>query len=99
MIVFDADQVLHVLPFLSITAGVMVLFVGKLLNERGLLRGADYVLMCEIVRVHEALDRARPANFVVEALQLLPAPPPAVDDGGDAEPRLVPIAAGWRGQA
>ena len=33
MIVFDADQVLHVLPFLSITAGVVVLFVGKLLNE------------------------------------------------------------------
>ena len=31
----------------------------KVLNERGLLRGADYVLMCEIVRVHEALDRAK----------------------------------------
>jgi hypothetical protein len=71
----------------------------KVLNERGLLRGADYVLMCEIVRVHEALDRARPANFVVEALQLLPAPPPPAEDGGTAEPRLVPVAAGWRGQA
>ena len=71
----------------------------KVLNERGLLRGADYVLMCEIVRVHEALDRARPSNGVVEALQLLPAPPPTADDGGGAEPRLVPVAAGWRGQA
>jgi hypothetical protein len=71
----------------------------KVLNERGLLRGADYVLMCEIVRVHEALDRARPANFVVEALQLLPAPPPPAGDGAGAEPRLVPIGAGRRGQA
>jgi len=71
----------------------------KVLNERGLLRGADYVLMSEIVRVHEALDRARPANFVVEALQLLPTPPPPADDGAGVEPRLVPIGAGWRGQA
>ena len=71
----------------------------KVLNERGLLRGADYVLMCEIVRVHEALDRARPANFVVEALQLRPAPPPPAEDSGGGEPRLVPINAGWRGQA
>lgn len=71
----------------------------KVLNERGLLRGADYVLMCEIVRVHEALDRARPASSVVEALQLLPAPSPPADDGGGAEPRLVPIASGRRGQA
>jgi len=71
----------------------------KVLNERGLLRGADYVLMCEIVRVHDALDRARPANSVVEALQLLPVPPSAADDAGTAEPRLVPVAAGWRGQA
>lgn len=71
----------------------------KVLEERGLLRGADYILMCEIVRVHEALDRARPASFVVEQLQLLPAPPPPVDDGGAVEPRLVPIAVGRRGQA
>ena len=35
----------------------------KVLNERGLLRGADYVLMCEIVHVHEALDRARPGEL------------------------------------
>jgi hypothetical protein len=71
----------------------------KVLNERGLLRGADYVLMCEIVRIHDALDRARPANLVVEALQLLPVPPSPAADGEAAEPRLVPVAAGWRGQA
>lgn len=34
MIALDADQVLHVRPFLSVTAGVIVLFVGKMLNER-----------------------------------------------------------------
>lgn len=70
----------------------------KVLEERGLLRGADYVLMCEIVRLHEALDRARPASVVVEALQLLPAPAPPADDGGGPEPRLVPLAAVGRGQ-
>ena len=34
MIELDADQVLHVRPFLSVTAGIVVLFVGKALNER-----------------------------------------------------------------
>ncbi len=39
MIDFDADRVLHVRPFLSVTAGIVVLFVGKALNQRvGLLR-------------------------------------------------------------
>ena len=71
----------------------------KVLNERGLLRGADYVLMCEIVRIHEALDRARPASFVVEALQLLPVSAPPAEDAGSPEPRLVPIGAGRRGPA
>lgn len=69
----------------------------KVLQERGLLRGADYVLMCEIVRVHDALDRARPTSSVVEALQLLPVPAPPADDTEEAERRLVPIAAGRRG--
>lgn len=70
----------------------------KVLNDRGLLRGADYVLMCEIVRVHDALDRALPASSVVEALQLLPAPSPPAHEGDGSEPRLVPIAS-RRGQA
>ncbi len=30
----DAQQVLHVRPFLSVTAGIVVLFVGKALNQR-----------------------------------------------------------------
>ncbi|NOJ39116.1 sodium/glutamate symporter [Bradyrhizobium australiense] len=34
MLALDADQVLQVRPFLSVTAGVVVLFVGKLLNSR-----------------------------------------------------------------
>ena len=34
MILFDAEQVLQVGAFLSVTAGVVVLFVGKALNER-----------------------------------------------------------------
>ena len=70
----------------------------KVLEDRGLLRGADYVLMCEVVRLHEALDRARPASVVVEALQLLPAASPPAGDGGGPEPRLVPLAAVRRGQ-
>lgn len=34
MIALDTDQVLQVRPFLSVTAGVIVLFVGKMLNAR-----------------------------------------------------------------
>ncbi|MCA1406486.1 sodium/glutamate symporter [Ensifer sp. IC3342] len=34
MVILDAEQVLHVLPFLSVTTGVVVLFVGKALNQR-----------------------------------------------------------------
>jgi ESS family glutamate:Na+ symporter len=34
MFELDAQQVLHVRPFLSVTAGIVVLFVGKALNQR-----------------------------------------------------------------
>ncbi len=34
MIWLDAEQVLHIRPFLSVTAGVVVLFAGKILNDR-----------------------------------------------------------------
>jgi len=34
MLELDAAQVLHVRPFLSVTAGILVLFVGKLLTQR-----------------------------------------------------------------
>jgi len=30
----DAQQVLHVRPFLSVTTGIVVLFVGNALNQR-----------------------------------------------------------------
>jgi hypothetical protein len=29
----DAEQMLHVRPFLSVTAGVIAFFVGKVLNQ------------------------------------------------------------------
>jgi ESS family glutamate:Na+ symporter len=34
MIELDAEQVVHVRPFLSVTTGIVVLFVGKVLNQR-----------------------------------------------------------------
>ena len=34
MIEFGPDQLLHIRPFLAITAGIVVLFIGKLLNQR-----------------------------------------------------------------
>lgn len=69
----------------------------RVLTERGLLRGADYVVMREIARAQEALDQMRPARAVAEELQLLPppeladAPPPVHVDGSASEPRLVSI--------
>ena len=34
MFELDAEQVLQVRPFLAVTAGIVVLFVGKALNQR-----------------------------------------------------------------
>ena len=34
MLELDAEQVLHVRPFLAVTTGIVVLFVGKALNQR-----------------------------------------------------------------
>ncbi len=39
MIELDAEQVLRVRPFLSVTAGVLVLFVGKMLNRHAEILG------------------------------------------------------------
>ena len=58
--------------------------------ERGPLRGMDYVLMREMVRVQESLEQIRPARSVSEQLQLLPVPVAA----GTPEPRLVRIGRG-----
>ena len=58
--------------------------------ERGPLRGMDYVLMREMVRVQESLEQIGPARSVSEQLQLLPVPVAA----GTPEPRLVRIGRG-----
>ena len=62
----------------------------RTLLERGPLRGMDYVLMREMVKVQESLEQMRPARSVAEQLQLLPAPVAA----GSPEPRLVRIGSG-----
>jgi hypothetical protein len=62
----------------------------RTLVERGPLRGADYVMMRELVQAQEALDRVRPARSLAEQLQLLPVAAEAVVH----EPRLVRVGAG-----
>jgi hypothetical protein len=59
----------------------------RTLLERGPLRGADYVMMSELVRTQEALERVRPARMLAEQLQLLPV---AIEVH---EPRLVRVGA------
>lgn len=59
------------------------------LRERGPLRGADYVMMCELVQAKEALERVRPARSVAEQLQLLP----VAAEAPVHEPRLVRVEA------
>ena len=44
----------------------------RTLQERGFLRGADYVLMRELVQAQEALARVRAARSVAEQFQSLP---------------------------
>ena len=61
----------------------------RTLLQRGPLRGADYVLMSELVRAQEALERVRPARSMAEELQLLPVEAPALAH----EPRLVRVGA------
>jgi len=61
----------------------------RTLQERGPLRGADYVMMRELVQAQEALARVRAARSVAEQLQSLPAPPEAIVH----EPRLVRVGA------
>jgi hypothetical protein len=65
----------------------------RTLVERGPMRGMDYILMREMVRVEESLEQLRPARSVAEQLQLLPVPVAA----GSPEPRLVRIGSGGRG--
>jgi hypothetical protein len=47
----------------------------RILRERGFLRGADYVMMRELVQAQEALERVCPARSVAEQLQSMPVTP------------------------
>ncbi len=57
----------------------------RVLNERGALRGVDYLMMREIVRGHEALELTQLSRSVVEELQRVPAQPEP------SAPRLVSV--------
>ena len=60
--------------------------------DRGPLRGADYVVMRELVRVEEFADQARPARLVADHLQRVSSPSPEhVGATAGSEPRLVRI--------
>ena len=59
----------------------------RVLRERGFLRGADYVMMRELVQAQEALDGVRSARSVAEQLQSLPVTPPSLAQ----EPRLFRV--------
>jgi hypothetical protein len=65
----------------------------RTLLERGSLRGADHVMMSELVRTQEALERVRPARTLAEQLQLLPIAAGALVH----EPRLVRVGAASNG--
>jgi len=59
----------------------------RTLRERGPLRGADYLMMRELVQAQEAVERVRAARSVAEQLQSLPLPAKATAQ----EPRLVRV--------
>ena len=61
----------------------------RTLHERGFLRGADYVLMRELVQAQEALARVRAARSVAEQFQSLPVAAQEIVH----EPRLVRVGA------
>jgi len=61
----------------------------RTLQERGPLRGADYVMMRELVQAQEALARVRAARSVAEQLQSVPAAAQTIVH----EPRLVRVGA------
>lgn len=62
----------------------------SVLRERGPLRGLDFVIMRELVGIHDSIDQLRPARTVAEQLQFLAAPIEILS----AEPRLVQVGSG-----
>lgn len=67
----------------------------RTLRERGPLRGADCVMMRELVQAQAALQRVRAARSVAEQLQSLPVEAPAVAH----EPRLVRVSGARESEA
>jgi len=61
-------------------------------DARGPLRGIDYILMRELVRLEESMEQLRPARVVAEEVQQ---PTPTVDQG-PPERRLVAVRAAAR---
>jgi hypothetical protein len=61
----------------------------RVLQERGFLRGADYIMMRELVQAQETLARVRAARSVAEQFQSLPAAAQPIVH----EPRLVRVGA------
>ena len=61
----------------------------RTLRERGPLRGADQIMMRELVRAHDALERVQAARVVGERLQSLP----IAAQTASHEPRLVRVSA------
>jgi len=61
----------------------------RILGERGLLRGADYIMMRELVQAQETLARVRAARSVAEQFQSLPLAAQPIAH----EPRLVRVGA------
>ena len=61
----------------------------RILRERGVLRGADFIMMRELVQAQEALARVRAARSVAEQFQALPEAAQAIGH----EPRLVRVGA------
>ncbi len=59
----------------------------QVLSDRGPLRGADCIIMREIVRAQESLERTQWARTVAEHVQRQTAPA----DPGTSEPRLVRV--------
>ncbi|HEY0858645.1 MAG TPA: hypothetical protein VGE16_16390 [Albitalea sp.] len=62
----------------------------RILSERGPLRGADYLVMREIVRANDAMEMTRIARTVAEQLNRVDAAAPDAAHG--KEPRLVSVA-------
>jgi hypothetical protein len=62
----------------------------RVLRHRGPLRGVDYIVMREIVRAQESLERTQWARTVAEQIQRQPTPA----DAAASEPRLVRVTAG-----